>query len=327
MWEFVANLSDQERVTRLAELAAKEDQIVVYGVLGIDRAQILIDHFKTLYPDLNVTFVRLTVAQAAQKLQAERDAGRSGADVLLYSLTLLDRLQEFLAPYEPLAWGDFDPRFRYGSASEGWTALGYEILPFAIAWRTDRIPRENAPRSFEALIDGQWNGKIGSVLNMEPFVAGLLDIYGEQKGMEWVEAFGGLDSILYPSVGGLAGALASGEIDIAWGIGGYRAAALKASGAPIDFEFENPTFATGLAVSVAKGAAHPYGAALFMEFLTDAKVLETLDLIEPGRIFANRAGNYTNHISDFENLYVNKSMTDEQLKPVTAIVEKYFLRR
>ncbi|MCO5066724.1 MAG: extracellular solute-binding protein [Rhizobiaceae bacterium] len=327
VWRSISAMSSLERTAKLVEGAAQEGDIVVYGVLGIDRAQILTEHFKKLYSNLNISFVRMTTAQIAQKLQAERDAGSISADIIIYDLILTDRLKEFLAPYEPVSWDDFDPRFRYGSAAEGWTGLVYEILPYAIAWRTDKVPLDKAPRSFQALIDGDWNGRVGSILNMEPIVDGFLQIYGDQEGMKWVEALGELNSVLYPSIGALSGALSSGEIDIAWNIGAYRAAPLKASGAPIDFEFENPTFATGLSVSIAKGSSHPYGAALFMEYLTDAKVLEVLDPLEPGRAFANRAGNYTNSIIDFANLHMQRPLTDEDMGKLSPIVERTFLRR
>ena len=326
VWKYLASLKKQERLDALRHEAAREGTAVMYGALGIDRAQIFIDLFHKTYPDVTIQFVRLTSNELGQRVIAEQRSGRVNSDLILSSPDWLDLIKEALAPYEPTTWDDFDPRFRHGSRADGWTALDYEILPEAIAWRSDRISRDEAPKSFDQLAQPKWKGRTGTVTQREDLVDALIQLYGEKPAMEKVHALGALENHIYPSIAALSAALAAGEVDIAWGIGAYRASGLKRSGVPVDYVIQDPACAIDVTISVSQGATHPYAAALVMEFLTDAKVLEQLDKIEPGRLFANTKGSYSDSIANYPKLFVYRPIPQARYRELNRIVEREFLR-
>jgi iron(III) transport system substrate-binding protein len=327
VWPYLAELKGDERTKVVTEQAGKEGHVVVYGTLGIDRAQIFIKPFEQRYPNVAVDFVRQTTGEISQRILAEQQAGKQTADIVICSPALLTLIKNAIAPYEPTSWEDFDPSFRYGSSKDGWTSIDYEVLPYVIAWRTDRISDAEAPKSFDALMNPKWAGRTGTVLDLEGTIDGFIKLFGEEEGMKKVDRLAALQNRTYPSIGALNSAIASGEIDIAWHLGGYRAGALKAKGVPVDFVFEDPTFAVTDSISVAKEAPHPYAAALFMEYMTSPQTLEAMDKTEPGRLFGNLKGSYSNSLKDFPNLYVLTPLDKARYKELNRIVEDKFVRR
>jgi iron(III) transport system substrate-binding protein len=327
VWTYLAGLNKDDRMAVLKREAAREGVVVLYGVLGIDRAQIFINLFRQSYPEVKIDFVRLTSGEAAQRVMTEQRAGRVNSDIIMSSQDWLDIIQPALAPYEPTSWSDFDPRFRHGGTAAGWTAMDYEILAEAIAWRTDRITRDEAPKSLDEVAQPKWKGRTGTVISRENLVDSLIILYGESVAMDKVRALGALENRNYPSIAALNAALAAGEIDVAWGIGGYRAAGLKASGAPVDYVIQDPALAISVTISASRGAKHPYAASLLMEFLTDASVLEALDKAEPGRLFGNLKGHYTDSVAQYPQLLVFRPIPEARFRELNRIVERNFLRR
>jgi ABC-type Fe3+ transport system substrate-binding protein len=96
------------------------------------------------------------------------------------------------------------------------------------------------------------------VLDLEGTIDGFIKLLGEEEGMKKVHRLAALHNRTYPRIGALKSAIASGEMDIAWHLGGHRADALKAKGVPADFVFEGPTFSVTHSISVAKEAPHHY---------------------------------------------------------------------
>lgn len=327
IWPYLASLSKEQRLRVIKERATREGNVVIYGTLGIDRAQIFIDLFSKTYPGIKVDFVRLDTGSISQKVLAERQAGKIGSDIIVVSPSVLELMKAALAPYQPTSWADYDPQFLHGGTAAGWTAMDYEILPYAIAWRTDRVAAAEAPKSFDALANPKWKGRTGTVKELEPIIDGFVDMYGQGPGMDKIKGLAALSNRTYPSIGALSGALASGEIDIAWGIGAYRAAPLKASGAPVDYILEDPTFAVTDAVTVPKDAVHPYAGILMMEFLTDPAILAQLDKLEPGRLFGNLKGHYANQVTDFPHLRVFQPLPQARYTELNRLVEQLFVRQ
>lgn len=326
-FKYLHSLAEHERLQVLKREAKREGKAVVYGALGIDRAQILIKLFNESYPDVKIDFIRLTLNELAEKIMLEGRSGRAGADVVITGSDWFGVVSSALGPYEPSAWSVFDPKFRHGSFDQGWTGVDYEILPEAIAWRTDRVKPGEAPKSLDDIADAKWKGRLGTVTNLERVVDRYQALYGEAQGMAKIQALAANQSRLYSSIGALASALGTGEIDVAWGVGAYRAIGLKSSGAPVDFVFAKPTFAFGLSVSVAKGAQHPYAGALFMEFLTLAETLEKIDKTEPGRLFGHTKGNFVLALKDFPGLIPFESVSPARFRELNRIVDQYFFRR
>ena len=56
-----------------------------------------------------------------------------------------------------------------------------------IAWRTDRVPSAQAPKTLDGLMDPKWKGRAGTVRVREPFIDAMTKIYGEKAAMEKID--------------------------------------------------------------------------------------------------------------------------------------------
>jgi iron(III) transport system substrate-binding protein len=325
--QFLAGLPAQQRLAVLEREARREGGFTIYGALGIDRAQILNRMFNDRYPDVKVNFVRLTEAELADKVLLESRTGRVNSDLALSTVAWMGLLAPALAPYEPTSWNDFDPRFRLGSIKDGWTAIVYESLPTTIAWRTDRVKREEAPKTLWQVADPKWAGRIGTTSHLENMMNGLIGALGEPQAMDLLKKLSANRPRLYNSTAALSQGIASGEFDIAFDFSAHRPTLLKKEGAPVDFVLQDPLFATGITFSVVKGAKNPYAAALYMDYLTQARQQELLDKAEGGRLFGNTKGTYDLKLSDYPKLRAYAPISPERFKELNRIAEDLFIRK
>ena len=327
-WEYLAALPKDRRLAVLEREAKREGGLVVYGALGIDRARLFLGPFEEKYPGVKAEFVRLTEPELADKVLLEHRTGRMNADVALAGSNWHGLLAEALGPYQPTTWDDFDPRFRESAGSPGgWVAMTYELLPHAIAWRTDRVKREEAPKTLDQVAEPKWKGRVGTTTHLETFMDSVIAAYGEKVAMEKVQRLAALDNRLYRSIAALSEALSTGEVDLVWAIGAYRAHQLKTKGAPVDFVFQDPLTAIAFTISTMRGARHPYAAALLMEYLTDARTLERMDKLEGGRAFGNRKGTYANPLSQFPKILISRAIPPDRFKELNRTAQQLFIRR
>jgi iron(III) transport system substrate-binding protein len=324
VWAYLAKLPAAERLTVLKREAAREGALVIYSAVGLDRASVFLDMFKRENPAIKIEFSRMTTNELAQKVTTEFRAKRTNLDLMISSSDWLGLINAALAPYETTTWNDLDPRFRHGSTAEGWTAVDFDSLIEVIAWRTDRVAAGEAPRNLDALAQEKWKGRVGTTKVREQFLDACISLYGEKAAMEKFDALAALDNRIYPSIAGLSQGLGAGEIDIAWGLSGARAARLKQSGAPVDFVIQDPPMSLNETMAAGKLALHPYAAALLMEFVTSVKTMEASDKIEPGRAFGSTKGKFTIPLAPANFVY--RELPPDKYRELNRIVERKLIR-
>lgn len=327
VWTFLAGLPKDQRLSVLEREAKREGGFTIYGALGIDRAQILNKIFNERYPDVKVDFVRLTESELTDKVLLEHRTGRVNSDLALSTVAWMGLLPEALAPYETTTWNEFDPRFRLGSLKDGWTAIVYEMLPTTIAWRTDRVAGGDAPKSLKQVADPKWASRIGTTTHLENMMNGLMQVMGEQPAMDLLKQLSANKPRLYRSTAALSQGLAAGEFDIAYDFSGHRPVLLQKQGAPVAWAFQDPLFGIGITFSVVTGAKHPYGAALYMDYLTQVGPQEQLDKAEGGRFFGHPKGKFTNNLSDYPKLTAYTPISPDRFKQLNRLAEDLFVRR
>lgn len=326
VWAYLNGLQAPERLKVLEQQAAKEGRLTLYGALGIDRADVLIKFFNARYPGIKVDFVRLREPELVERVNTEARARRVGGDLAISSVDWLELIKGALGGYEPTTWKQFDPAFVFGGAKEGWTAIAYEVLPATIAWRTDRVKSDQAPRTLAQVADPKWKGRVGTTSHLEALTAGLIRALGEDVAMPLLDKLAALNNRLYPSIASLADGLAQGEIDLAWNMGAHRPVRLKSQGAPIDYVMQDPLLGQGITVSVLDGGKHSYAAALFMEVLTQAETLEAIDRAEGGRLFGNTQGKYQIELASLPRLTILQAITPQRFEELGRYTEAKFLR-
>jgi len=327
VWKYIASLPTEQRLAVLEREAKREASVVVYGTSAIDRANYYFEKFRKNYPDIKVEYVRLTTPQLVDKVLIEYRTKRVNSDIIVATVTWLDVLKDALAPYEITNWEDFYPEFRKGGRDLGWTAIVHEVFPSSIAWRTDRISRNEAPKTLDQVSDLKWKGRVGRTSHLEIFIDSMIQVYGEKDALEKLNKLAALENRLYSSHAALGEALGTGEIDLAWDLGAHRPIQLKAAGAPVDWVFQDPLFGGGETFSATRGAKHPYAAAFVMESVLTAENLEYLDKKDPGHLLGNRKGTFTYPVSSLPKLILERSIPENRARENNRIAEQLFLRR
>jgi len=328
IWPYLSSLSPSERKAVLEREARKDGSITIYGATGLDRAQVWINEFNKLYPDIKVNFVRLTAEDMVQRVSSEAKANRSQADLLFQTINYVDALAPYLAPYETSEASNFDKRFLYGGKDKGWTSVIYEIFPMAIAWRTDRIPSDKAPKTLEQLASGGWSGRVATQAHIDQLIGGLMVTYGtEAKMMPVLEKLASIKNRLYATHSALSDAFASGEVDLVWNLVSDRPLGLKAKGAPVDWVYMDPLYAESNALMLLKDTKKPYATALFYDVMLSPPVLEASDKWSPGRLFGNKNGKFTKNIDEFPNLIIYPPIDPKNIGKWNMLKENLFVRR
>jgi iron(III) transport system substrate-binding protein len=328
VWQSLNRMPAAQRRAVLEREARREGPLVLYGATGLDRAQFWIGEFNKRYPDIKVEFVRLQAAELYQKVAAERRTGLLRADLVITTITYLDLLKDAgaFAPYEPAPWADFDPRFRMGGADSGWTAVVYELFPHAIAWRTDRVRDADAPKTIAQLADPKWRDRLGTTRHLEDFLNGVFTKLGQDNGMQLVKGLAAQRNRLYQSHAALSDALAAGEIDIGWGLIAARPIELAGKGAPVAYVLSDPQLAEGNTISVGRDTVRPHAAALFIDVMLSADVLEASDRWQPGRIVGNTKGKFAIPRERTAELFIFPALPQPRYKELNRLAEELFVR-
>jgi iron(III) transport system substrate-binding protein len=327
VWKYLNGLSKAERLAVLEKEANREGGFTVYGAIGIDKFQIFTKLFNNRYPKIKVDFVRLRGSQVPDKVMIEHRSDRMNASGALSTVDYMALLNEALAPYEPTTWGDTDARFRVGGYKDGWTAMVFYLTPTSLAWRTDRVAKGDVPKTLNDVMDAKWKGRVGATSNLERFMDALIQADGEKMGMEKIRKLAALQPRIYRSNAALSKALAAGEFDLAFNFNSDRPKGLKEKGAPVDYHFQDPLHGSAVTISALKNAPSPYGAALFVEVMSDAKFSEELDALEKIRFFGNKKGKYANNLANFSNLRPFRAIPKERFAELNRIAEELFIRK
>lgn len=195
----------------------------------------------------------------------ERRAGKAFADVVhiagiyanLYKKEGL--LGKYISPESKIYLQGFkDP--------EGfWTA--HNSLYYTFAYNTRLAAKKELPKSYEDLLAPKWKGKkIGVNIGDFEWYQGMLDLLGEEKGMQFIKRLADQDPMVRQGRTLIANLLVAGEYPLALGAV-HRVLELQKEGAPVDIiPFPTPTFAAMRWIGIYSNAPHPNAAKLFVDF-------------------------------------------------------------
>ena len=144
---------------QLIEAATKEGKIVYYTGIDLKVAQALAKNFEKKYPGITVQVERTGSERIFQRVSQERASNIFTADVLdssdqAHFLTWKKQgILDSYIPAELLKWpaSERDPDGAYAS-------VRFTLIP--IAYNTNMVKPEDAPKSFADLLGPKWTGKM-----------------------------------------------------------------------------------------------------------------------------------------------------------------------
>jgi iron(III) transport system substrate-binding protein len=249
----------------LVEAATKEGRLFYYTSIDLPLAEKIAKSFEAAFPGIVVRVERSGAERVFQRIGQEYASRIYGVDVVNSSDAahfIAWKRDGLLAPFVPA-----DVAMHY--PADHWDPDGmfasFRVSLSPIAYNTDLVKREEAPKSYADLLDPKWTGKI---VKAHPSYSGtiLTATFQIVRELGW----GYLEKLAKQKVMQVQSAtdppkkLALGERAVMADGGEYNVLQSKESGGPVEVVY--PTEGTPLVIGpngIFKNAPHPNAARLF----------------------------------------------------------------
>jgi iron(III) transport system substrate-binding protein len=261
----VKSLKPQDRLNYLLKGAQAEGELAYYGTLPIDEFLPLARRFNSRYRSMALQHYFSPRDGILSRTLTEARAGRHAVDVvqvdLSYGYQLLNA--NLVQPYQvPGANRFFDGTY---DPSGNWHSMYY--LTTALMYNTNLVKPEQAPKSYEDLLNAAWKGKMLFDPEAGYILAAMEEAWGREKAVGYLAKLAKQD-LSYRRGGTLTTqVVTSGEYPIGIAINGETSAAIREKGAPLGFKVLAPTIVKPEGLFVARNAPHPHAALLFAEWV------------------------------------------------------------
>lgn len=257
-----------DRHAKLVEAARREGELTVYH--AYPRLTAMLDAYSKKY-GIKVKAWRSGSEAILQRLTSEYRGGRFEADIVQNNAPEMEAahreklLQEVRTPHT----ADLIPQAL--PTHREWVGITLDV--WSAAYNTEKVKKEELPRTYQDLQDPKWKGRLGIEANNHAWFGTLVNELGEERGTRTfhnIMATNGLSARKGHSL--LANLVASGEVPLALTVYNWNPEQLKAKGSPIEGHFIQPVIAQPSTIALMKRAPHPAAALLFYDFmLTDGQ--------------------------------------------------------
>ena len=268
----------------LEQQARKEGKVVFYTTMNTAETTKLVDAFKRKYPFLDFNFYRTGDEAMLAKIETEARLGQYLWDVVEitgfpgYYLFL----KGFYAKYDSPERKFFAEGFK---DKEGYWTSNYTNTHVMI-YNTRMVPRDQAPKTYEDLLDPKWKGKIALDAKDYEWFANMLKFMGEEKGLTFMKKLAAQNLRMQAGHTLLTQLVAAGELPLGIAMYGHRVEQMKRQGAPLEWVGLNPVILELHPVALSARAPHPNAGKLLVDFMLSqeaAKIIQSVNRI-PDRV-------------------------------------------
>jgi iron(III) transport system substrate-binding protein len=246
--------------------------VTIYSSITVDDMKIISAGFEKKY-GVKLQAWRASSESILQRTLVEARGGRFEVDAIetsaaeMESLSREKMLQEVKSPH----LADIVPAAI--RPHREW--VGDRLNIISAGYNTNLIKKQDAPKSYEDLLDPKWKGKLTIEADDAVWFGALVSAMGEEKGLAFFRELVKRNGLsLRKGHTLIANLIVSGEVPYALTVYHYKAEQLKRSGAPLEWEVLSPGIARFLGTGVLKRVPHPHGAVLFFDFMMhDAQAL------------------------------------------------------
>jgi iron(III) transport system substrate-binding protein len=253
----------EDRLQKLIEGAKREGELNYYQ----SRTDIgpVIDAFSKKY-GIKVKMWRSSGENVLQRILTEARAGKTEVDIVETSAPQVEALhrenllQRVISPLH----ADLMPQAI--AAHKEW--VGTTVDVYVQAYNTDKIKKEELPKSYQDLLNPKWKGMLGIESADEHWFAMLTQELGKEKGEKLfrdIVATNGISVRKGHSL--LANMVGSGEVPLGLTIYNYSPEQLKQKGTPIESFIIPPAISQFVTMALMKRSPHPHAALLFYDFM------------------------------------------------------------
>jgi len=262
----INSLPAKERHDVLIAGARKEGTVEWYGSLLINEVTEISAAFKKRYPFLDIKYTRGGGTNLVGRLLTEQKANSNKADIFSGRGNLHVTLMKAGFPAKNLA--PFRQELREGFSDKDGYFVGQYAYSLVIAYNTRNVAPNRAPTSYQDLVNPEWKEQMALDIESYDWLAGMMDILGEEKGLAFARTLAGQNIRLQRGHSLLTQLIAAGELKVMIDGYHYQILTLRQKGAPLDFTVPDPMIVkepSGIWIS--KRAPRPHTAALLVDFL------------------------------------------------------------
>jgi iron(III) transport system substrate-binding protein len=244
--------------------AKKEGAILWYDSLPAEEGNAILKSFQQEYPFItNAMYLEVPGSAKTARVNQESRAGGPTGDVVINSAFSVqaDAQNGFLHEVD-------------------WKALGIAVSPeltpdkymiaattstYGILYNTNKVKAEDAPKTWEQVVDPKWKKRIGTWSRAVGFLS-FDEGWGEAKTTQYVRQFAALEPQLFRSTYTAAQSVGAGEVDLALTIY-HTAVPTMEKGAPVAFSMVEPVPLSLLYGTLLKYGKNPNAGKLFLKWL------------------------------------------------------------
>jgi len=268
---------------RMLEAARREGKVVLYSTLTVNDARALGDAFERKY-GVKVLPWRGGSDKIVQRLITESRSRRRDADVAEMNGPQMEILyrEKLLAPFDSPVLADIPP----AAIAPHRHYVADRLAFYVLAYNTNLVKPEEAPRTFEEVLQPKWRGQLALEPTDVVWFAAVVKSMGEQKGLDYFRRLAAMRPQMRSGHILVAELLAAGEIPIALNAYNNNVETLAKKGAPVAWRPLQPAFGRPSSIGIVAGAPHPNAARLFTEFVLSREgqqILKDLNRVPSSR--------------------------------------------
>ncbi len=255
----------QQELARLVEGAKTEGTVVWRDGLKPDEAGPIIEAFQKKYPFIKVDHGRISDTESRERILREFQAGMNNVDVFDVSSELVPALLKagVFAEY------DWTRAFAVRPEQLPADARGLIYVTASvkgIGLNTQLLSEQDAPKTWEGLLDPRWKGKLVVDSRPNTFVH-LMPAWGEQKVLDFLKQLAAQQPRFRRGQTESIQLMAAGEFPLIAGTYRHSLLLVKDQGAPLAYVQPDPVPVSLDHYGVAAKAPHPNAARLFLGWL------------------------------------------------------------
>jgi iron(III) transport system substrate-binding protein len=245
--------------------AKEEKTLVLYASADLRDGTALVHGFQKRFPFTEPRLFRVSSSQMPVRVLNEHRAGAHLVDVIqsgdfvFYELSRAGVFQPYDSPERRAFPDDFKDK-------EGLWTSGYHNAS-VVAYNTKLVKPEDVPTSYDDLLHSKWTGKMLLDTNGPEWYAGMLQILGRDKGLQFMRALAKQKLNYRPGKSLSHQVLISGEYGLLVNNYQHFVQSGKNNGAPVDSVAAYPVLSRVSTIALARNAPHPNVGRLYIDFV------------------------------------------------------------
>lgn len=266
-----ANFAAAEPSADMIAKAKAEGEVVWYtGMIIKQVVRPLVETFREKY-GIEVKYTESGDSATVLKLTSQARAGKMEADLFDSPGTSIPPLGKagLIEPFSPDSMAKYDSMFK----PESKLYSGIYALYLTTNYNTDLVKADEAPKTYEDLLDPKWKGKIvwtdtRGISGPPGFIGNILKAMGDEKGMAYLKELAKQGIVRDPgNQRVILDKVISGQYALGLMTYNHHAVISQAKGAPVAWVKMEPLVANLGVIALVKNAPHPNAAKLFLEFM------------------------------------------------------------